>query len=57
MDNGGMENFFGRIKAEMYYSEKIESPGGFIEKPEEYIHYYNKERISLTRKEMSPVQY
>lgn len=57
MDNGIMENFFGRLKVEMYYGEKFESPRGFIEKLEEYIHYYNNERISLKLKGMSPVQF
>ena len=57
MDNGIMENFFGRLKVEMYYGEKFESPRGFIKKLEEYIHYYNNERISLKLKGMSPVQY
>ena len=57
MDNGIMENFFGRLKVEMYYGEKFESPRGFIEKLEEYINYYNNERISLKLKGMSPVQY
>ena len=57
MDNGIMENFFGRLKVEMYYGEKFESPRGFIEKLEEYIHYYNNDRISLKLKGMSPVQY
>ena len=57
MDNGIMENFFGRLKVEMYYGEKFESPRGFIEKLEEYIHYYNNNRISLKLKGMSPVQY
>jgi len=52
-----MENFFGRLKVEMYYGEKFESPRGFIEKLKEYIHYYNNERISLKLKGMSPVQY
>ena len=57
MDNGIMENFFGRLKVEMYYGEKFESPRGFMEKLEEYIEYYNNERISLGLKGMSPVQY
>ena len=52
-----MENFFGRLKVEMYYGEKFESFRGFIEKLEEYIHYYNTERISLKLKGMSPVEY
>ena len=57
MDNGIMETFFGRLKVEMYYGEKFESPRGFIKKLEEYIDYYNNERISLKLKGMSPVQY
>lgn len=57
MDNGIMENFFGRLKVEMFCGEKIESPRGFIEKLEEYIHYCNFERISLKLNGMSPVQY
>ena len=57
MDNGITENFFGRLKVEMFYSEKFESPRGFIEKLEEYIHYCNYERISLKLNGMSPVQY
>ncbi|MBQ2806672.1 MAG: IS3 family transposase, partial [Clostridia bacterium] len=44
-------------KVEMYYGEKFESTRGFIDKLEEYIHYYNNERISLKLKGMSPVQY
>ena len=52
-----MENFFGRLKVEMYYGEKFESPRGFIEKLEEYIEYYNNERIFLELKGMSPAQY
>ena len=57
MDNGIMENFFGRLKVEMFYGEIFESPRGFIEQLEEYIHYYNNERISLNLKGMSPVQF
>jgi putative transposase len=57
MDNGIMENFFGRLKVEMYYGEKFESPWGFIEKLNEYIQYYNNDRISIGLKGMSPVQY
>ncbi len=57
MDNGAMENFFGRLKVEMFYGEKFESVNAFIEQLEEYIHYYNHERISLKLKGMSPVKY
>lgn len=57
MGNGIMENFFGRLKVEMYYGENFASPRGFIEKLKEYIHYYNNERISLKLNGMSPVQF
>ena len=57
MDNGVMENFFGRLKVEMFYGEKFESVNAFIDELKKYIHYYNTERISLKLKGMSPVQY
>ena len=56
LDNSVMENFFGRLKVEMYYGEKYESVNAFIQKLHEYIYYYNNQRISLKLK-MSPVQY
>ncbi len=57
MDNGAMENFFGRLKVEMFYGEKFESVSSFINELEKYIDYYNNERISMKLKGMSPVQY
>lgn len=57
MDNGAMENFFGRLKVEMFYGEKFESVNAFISELEKYINYYNNERISIKLKGMSPVQY
>lgn len=57
MDNGAMENFFGRLKVEMFYGEKFESVNAFISELEKYINYYNNERISMKLKGMSPVQY
>lgn len=57
MDNGAMENFFGRLKVEMFYGEKFESVNAFINELKKYIDYYNNERISLKLKGMSPVQY
>ena len=57
MDNGAMENFFGRLKVEMYYGEKFESVGEFIKELKEYIDYYNNDRISMKLNGMSPVQY
>ena len=57
MDNGAMENFFGRLKVEMFYGEKFESVNAFIDKLNEYIYYYNNERITIKLKGMSPVEY
>lgn len=56
MDNGAMENFFGRLKVEMYYGETFSSTDEFIRCLKDYIDYYNNERIILKLK-MSPVQY
>ena len=56
LDNSIMENFFGRLKTEMFYGEKFESVNSFIDKLKEYIYYYNNERIILKLK-MSPVKY
>ena len=52
-----MENFFGRLKVEMYYGEKFETVDEFVHRLKEYIYYWNNERISLRLKGMSPVQY
>ena len=57
MDNGAMENFFGRLKVEMFYGEQFESVEAFIQALDDYIYYYNNDRISLKLKGMSPVQY
>ena len=57
LDNSVMENFFGRLKVEMYYGEKFETVDEFVHGLEEYIDYWNNERISLKLKGMSPVGY
>ena len=57
MEDGAMENFFGRLKVEMFYGEKFESVNVFIDELKRYIDYYNYERISMKLKGMSPVQY
>ncbi len=52
-----MENFFGGLKAEMFYGETFQSTDEFVRALEKYLWYYNNERISLKLKGMSPVQY
>lgn len=57
LDNAIIENFFGTLKSELYYLKKYESRAQLKNEIEEYIEYYNNERIKLNLKGMSPVQY
>jgi len=45
MDNGAMENFFVRLKAEMFYGKHFDTVDDFVNCIKEYIHYSNNERI------------
>ena len=58
-DNCIMETFFGRMKNEMFYGyeEEYTSFEIFAKAVEEYIDYYNNERIQVKTKWMSPVKY
>ena len=56
MDNGTMENFFGRLKVEMFYGEHFQTVDEFINCLKVYIDYYNNDRI-ITKLKMSPVNY
>lgn len=57
LDNAVIENFFGHLKSELLYLQKFESMQQFKMELEEYIHYYNNDRIKLKLNGMSPVQY
>ena len=57
LDNSVMENFFGKLKTEMFIGETFSSVEDFQQKLEEYICYFNNERVSLKLKGMSPVQF
>lgn len=57
LDNSVMENFFGRLKVEMFYGEKFQSADEFVYRLKEYIDYWNNERISLTLGGLTPVKY
>ena len=56
MDNSLMENFFGIMKNEMYYDYEFRSLDELRKAMEEYILYYNTERINIKRKGLSPLQ-
>ena len=59
MDNGLMENFFGILKTEMFYDQedKYETLNDLIKAIDEYIYYYNYDRIKIKLKGLSPVNY
>lgn len=56
-DNSPMENFFGILKQEMYYGSVYKSFEALSEAINEYIKYYNEERIKENLGWLSPVQY
>ena len=58
-DNSACEGFFGRLKNEMFYGRSWVnvSVERFIRILDNYIHWYNEERIKISLKGMSPVEY
>ena len=54
-----MENFFGRMKNEMFYGHEYEftSIKHLIQEIKDYIYYYNNERIQVKLKGLTPLQY
>jgi len=59
LDNSLMENFFGRLKVEMYYgSEKLfKTVSELMKAIDDYIDFYNNDRIKLQLNGLSPVDY
>jgi putative transposase len=56
-DNAVMENFFGHLKEELFRHVRFINTDALATAIEEYIHWYNNERISTKLKGLSPVQY
>lgn len=56
LDNLIAEGFFGKLKNEFFYQENFENVADFVNKLNNYIYYYNNERIK-TALRMSPVKY
>lgn len=58
LDNSPTENFFGRMKEEMYYGKEnlYSDTDSLIRAIVEYIEYYNEERI-INKFHMSPLMY
>jgi putative transposase len=57
LDNAIIENFFGILKAELFYLKKYTSVSQLKKEIIEYIKYYNNDRIKLNLNGMSPIQY
>ena len=59
LDNGIMENFFGKMKNEMFYGHEYEfkTLDQLKAAMEEYITYYNEKRIKVKLKGLTPLQY
>lgn len=57
LDNAIIENFFGIIKSELFYLKKYNNIDELKQEIEEYITYYNNDRIKLNLKGMSPIKY
>jgi len=56
-DNAVMENFFGHLKTEMYHGEAFDTVAEFNQAIDEYIRWYNTERIQQRLKGLTPMQY
>jgi putative transposase len=57
LDNAVMENFFGHLKEEMFHHHEHTSVEAFTTELDDYIHWYNHDRISLTLQCLSPMKY
>ncbi len=57
LDNSMMESFFGILKTELFYLEKFKSMDDFEYELNNYIYYYNNDRIKTKLKGLSPVKY
>lgn len=59
LDNGLMENFFGLLKTEIFYGfeDQFKTIDELIQAIEEYIYYYNNDRIKSRLKGLTPMEY
>lgn len=59
LDNSLMENFFGKMKNEMFYGYEytFQTLEELKKAMEDYIEYYNTQRITVKLKGLTPVEY
>ena len=56
-DNAVMENFFGHLKAEMYHGEFFANVDQLCQAVDDYIFWYNNDRLQQRFKGLTPIQY
>ncbi len=56
IDNGPMEGFWGIIKRERYYGKRFISREAIVEMIENYIEYYNKQRLQRNLGVLTPME-
>ncbi len=56
-DNAVVESFFGTLKCETIYLQKVRTLSDLIRTIDQYIYWYNHHRIKLTLDGYSPVQF
>jgi putative transposase len=57
LDNAAMESFFSHLKAEALYPYDIRSLDEAQRRIEEFIQFYNHERIQRKLNKLTPVEY
>lgn len=57
IDNGPMEAFWGALKAEMYYLQKLHDYDSLKRAIEDYIHFYNNARYQEKLGGLAPLEY
>ena len=57
IDNGPMEGFWGILKREKYYGRRFTSKADLVSAIEDYINYYNTQRIQRKLRLMTPAEY
>jgi len=57
LDNAAIESFFGTLKSEFYYLNEFRDVDELRDGIDEYIRYYNQDRVKLKLDCLSPVEY
>ena len=57
LDNACIESFFGHLKSESIYLTKVNTYEELKVLIDEYIYFYNNERIQNKLKKMAPIEY